>query len=64
MKNNISESSELVYQDFLKAIQPLEELGGPLPLEYIMVMDKIILEALNRKTNALILLSNSNPDNW
>jgi hypothetical protein len=45
-------------------MQPLEEMGGPLPDEYIAVMDKIILEAGMRKANVQILLSNSNPDNW
>lgn len=64
MKNKISAYSDLVYQKFLEAIQPLEELGGPDLPEYIEVMDKIILEASMRKVNAKIQLSNSNPDNW
>ena len=64
MKNNISKSSEEVIQNVLNAIQPLEELGGPLLPEYIEVMDKIIHEIGMRKENARILLSNSNPDNW
>lgn len=43
-----------IYCDFIDAIQPAEELGGPELPEYIELMEKISAQALLRVDSALI----------